>query len=209
MVRLHLKDANNEIAGEYKIPAEIKIMNSEGQIIFELSSNKYEKIPDFEQFIGFEIFFKTKEGTIKGVVDKVHKLFGQEIYIFGEVISDYDLIFSGNCPFAYWNIVLCEPEITMIETQFAPIQIKLQEYLNLYSSINDLYYYIYRQLSILIKALPYFEQYSQLSIEALEKFLKDIIGKLLWLKKYEPEIYNELISVLQNKNIETKTKQEK
>jgi hypothetical protein len=166
-------------------------------------------MPDFMQNVGHGIVFSTKEGIIKGIIDKVIKWFGQDVYIYGEIASGYNWYIYGSCPIGYWAVVPYYSENPFVETPFSPIHILLDEYLSLYNSANDLYYEILKRNQSSISALPFYEKPDELSIEGLEKFLRAMIGKILWLKNSQPEIYKELISVLIDKNSKTEEGQHK
>ncbi len=209
MVCLHLKAVGSEIDYKGINDLDIQIHNKDDYVYLKipLPSSLDDKMPDITPFIGQEIYFATKDVIIKGTIENVVKSSGQDIYIFGKLINECNCSIYGDCSLGYWNVIPCEPQNPMVITPFTPIQIPLDEYLNMYDSVNELYLHIRNKCSSLIESLPLHERPTELSIEGLERFLRETIGKILWLKNNQPDIYKELISVLENKNKISETEQ--
>lgn len=208
---LHLKSVNEKINGDINSSTEIKVIDSQGNIILKMSSKDDVIMPDFTKFIKNKIIISTKDGEINGIIEKVDRLFGQNVYILSEINTEDRWFINGCCDYGHWTVISYDSDDLMVETSYAPVEIPLEEYIELYELVIDLYYHkydIYGGLSSLAKSLPYFKNFSHSSQEVLEKFLQDTIGRILWIKNNEPKFCNALISALENKNGKTEKEKE-
>lgn len=212
IITLHFKNENVKIDGDIKSQAEIKIVDSQDNIILKMLSINDEIIPDFSKYIEKKIIVSTKNGEIKGIIKGIKKIFEQEVFVLGEINTEFDLFLNWGCHFCYWLINPKDLPKIRIELQSAPIEFSFEDYKSITEKAEELCSEFYEKLYIAFEKneLTTAEEYSiKIPRDELENILKDIFSKALYLKTREPKLYELLISVLENKINISETEQEK
>jgi len=203
MMRLHFKTANSKIERNYKSSTEIRIYDSKDNIYLELLSFSDEIMPDFSEYIEKTIVIITEDGKIRGVIKDVKKWFGQDVYIIGDIISENDWFLNWNCHYGYWDVEPKELYNSLIKSPLAQYEISLDEYLLIQENVNKLYSKIYDKLNDCYyrkdKTTFTIFNLTDMHRDKIEKFLKDVLSKALYIKRNEPKLYELIISALENK----------